>query len=43
LGLRKVKKERVAVITFGVNERGYDGASSVKAESVSYPSKIANR
>jgi len=41
--LRKVKKEGVAVIKFGVNERGCDGASSGKVESVSYPSKIMNR
>jgi len=42
--MRKVKKERVAVIKFGVNEvgKGCDGASSGKVESVSYPSKIAN-
>jgi len=43
LRLRKVKKERVAVIKFAVNERGCDGSSSGKVESVSYPSKIANR
>jgi len=45
LGLRKVKKERVAVglIKFGVNERGCDIASSGKVESVSYHSKITNR
>jgi len=43
LGLRKVKKKGVTVIKFGVNERGCDGASSGKIESVSYPSKIANR
>jgi len=43
LRLRKVKKERVAVIKFGVNERGCDGPSSGKGESVSYPSKITNR
>jgi len=42
LGLRKVKKEGVAVIKLGVNERGCDGASSGKVEGVSYPSKIAN-
>jgi hypothetical protein len=30
LGLRKVKKEGVAVIKLGVNERGCDGASSGK-------------
>jgi len=30
LGLRKVKKEGVAVIKFGVNERGCDGACSEK-------------
>jgi len=41
LRLRKVKKESVAVIKFGVNER--DGASRGNVESVSYPSKIANR
>jgi len=40
LGLRKVKKEGVAVIKFGVKE---NGASSGKVESVYYPSKIANR
>jgi len=34
LRLRKVKKERVAVIKFGVNERGCDGPSSGKVESV---------
>jgi len=43
LGLRKVKKEGVAVIKLGVNERGCDGASSGKVEGVSYPSKIAIR
>jgi len=43
LGLRTVKKEGVAVIKFGVNDRGCDGASSGKVDSVSYPSKIANR
>jgi len=43
LGLRKVKKEGVAVIKLGVNERGCDVASSGKVEGVSYPSKIANR
>jgi len=43
LALRKVKKEGVAAIKFGVNERGCDGASSRKVEGVSYPSKIANR
>jgi len=32
LRLRKVKKEGVAVIKFGVNERGCDGASSEKVE-----------
>jgi len=42
LRLRKVKKERVAVIKFEVNERGCDGVSSGKVESVSYSSKIAN-
>jgi len=42
--LRKVKKEGVAVIKFGVNERCFDGTvSSGKVESVSYSSKIANR
>jgi len=35
LGLRKVKKEGVAVIKFGVNWRGCDGVSSGKVESVS--------
>jgi len=39
----KVNKEGVAVIKFGVNERGCDGASSGKVKSVSYPSKIANK
>jgi len=43
LGLRKVKKEGVAVIKLEVNDRGCDGASSGKGEGVSYPSKIANR
>jgi len=43
LRLRKVKKEGVAVIKFGLNERGCNGASNGKVESVSYPSKIANR
>jgi len=43
LRFRKVKKEAVAVIKFGVNERGCDGASSGKVVSVSYPSKIMNR
>jgi len=43
LRLRKVKKEEIAVIKFVVNERGCDGASSAKVESVSYPSKIAKR
>jgi len=43
LGLRKVKKEGVAVIKFGVNGRGCDGPSSGQVESVSNPSKIANR
>jgi len=43
LRLRKVKKEGVAVVKFGVNEKGCDGASSGKVESVSYPSKIAHR
>jgi len=38
-----MKKERVAVIKFGVTERGCDGANSGKDESISYPSKIANR
>jgi len=42
LGLRKVKKEGVALIKFGVNERGCDSASSGKVRSVSYPTKIAN-
>jgi len=32
LGLKKVKKEGVAVIKFGVNERGCDGARSGKVE-----------
>jgi len=32
LRLRKVKKERVAVIEFGVNERRCDGASNGKVE-----------
>jgi len=41
--LRKVKKEGVAVIKFGANERGCDGASSGKVKGVSNPSKIANR
>jgi len=36
-------KERVAVIKFGVNERGCDGASIGQIESVSYPSKNAKR
>jgi len=43
LGLRKVKKEGVAVIKFGVNERGCDGASSGKVDNVSYSLKVANR
>jgi len=43
LRLRKVKKEGVGLIKFGVNETGCDGASSGKVESVSYHSKIANR
>jgi len=45
LGLRKVKKEGVAVIKFGVNERGCDSASSGKVKNgvVSNPTKIANR
>jgi len=43
LGLRKFKKEEVAVIKLGVNERGCDGASSGKVEGFSYPAKIANR
>jgi len=43
LRLRKVKKDRVAVIKFRVNERGCDGSSSEKVKSVSYPSKIVNR
>jgi len=42
LGLRKVKKEGYAVIKFGVNKRRCDSASSVKVESVSYSTKIAN-
>jgi len=37
--LRKVKKEGVPVIMFGVNERGCDGTNSGKVGSVSYPSK----
>jgi len=37
------KKEGVAVIKLGVNERGCDSASSGKVEGVSYPSKVANR
>jgi len=37
LELRKVKKEGVAVIKFGVNERGCDGVRSGKVESVSNP------
>jgi len=40
--LRKVKKEGVAVIKLGVNERGCGGASSGKVEGVSYLSKISN-
>jgi len=43
LRLRKVRKEVVAVINFGVNERGCDGANSGNVESVSHPSKIGNR
>jgi len=43
LRLRKVTKEGVTVIKFGVNERGCDGASSEKVESVSYPLKIVKR
>jgi len=43
LGLRKVKKEEVAVIKFGVTGRGCDGASSGKVESISKHLKIANR
>jgi len=43
LGLRKVKKEGVAIIKLGVNERGCDSASSGKVERVSYSLKIANR
>jgi len=43
LRLRKVKKEGVAVIKFGENERSYNGVSSGEVQSVSYPSKIANR
>jgi len=42
LGLKKVKKKGVAVVKFGVNERGCDGARSGKVESVSHTSKIAN-
>jgi len=38
-----VRKEGVAVMKLGVNERGCDGASSGKVDGVSYPSKIANR
>jgi len=34
LRLRKVKKKGVAVMKFGVNERGCNGASSGKVESV---------
>jgi len=41
--LRKVKKEGVAVIKFGVNAKDCDGASSGKVESVSYLLKIMNR
>jgi len=41
--LRKVKKEGVGLIKFGVNERDCDGASSGKVKSVSYPPKSANR
>jgi len=37
-----VKKEGVALIKFGVNERGCDGASSGKVKSVSYETMIAN-
>jgi len=43
LRLRKVKKEGAALIKFGVNESGYDGAISWSVESVSYPSKIAKQ
>jgi len=44
LRLRTVKKELgVAVIKFGVNERGGDNMSSRKVESASYPSKITYR
>jgi len=39
----KVKKEGVAAIKFGVNERSCNGASSGKVMSVSYPSKIAKK
>jgi len=42
LRLRKVKKERIAVIKFEVNKRGCDDPSIGKAESVSYSSKITN-
>jgi len=38
--LRKVKKERVAVFKFGVNERGCDNASSGKVESVFHSSVL---
>jgi len=40
--LRKVKKERVTIIKFGVNERSCDGASSGQVESVSYSSKSSS-
>jgi len=40
LRLRNATKEGVALIKFGVNARGCNGASSGKVESVSYPSKI---
>jgi len=43
LGLRKVKKEGIAVIKFILNERGSDSASRGKVDSVSHPLKIANR
>jgi len=39
----KVKKEGVAVIKLGVNERGCDGESSGKVEGVFNPLKFANR
>jgi len=37
LGLRKVKKEGVAVIKLGVNYRRCDGVSSGKIEGVRVP------